>query len=50
MSIITSFKMFLQTPTEVEIARHNIQAEEWVEKTFSAACRGDDSNWATGQQ
>jgi hypothetical protein len=38
----------------VEITRHNIQAEEWIGKTFSAAFRDDDddddSTWATGQQ
>jgi hypothetical protein len=46
----------------VEIARHNIQAEEQMCKTFSAPCRGDEddddddstfcffSSWATGQQ
>jgi hypothetical protein len=45
----------------VEITRHNLRAEEWMSKTFSAVCRGDDdddddstfsffSSWATGQQ
>jgi hypothetical protein len=61
-SIISSFKVFLQRPTEVEIARHNNQAEEWMGRTFAAACRGGDddddddddstfsffNSWATG--